>query len=110
RFEDRLQQIPNVESPGDARQIRSNRRAVVVEAMTGCAADLTEELAATFKVPSALQPSLDDWHAFIDGPFLDDLPAGHQLLRPLPFRFGFQDRRSEEHTSELQSPYDLVCR
>src|SRR5207248_9081558 len=21
-----------------------------------------------------------------------------------------QDRRSEEHTSELQSPYDLVCR
>src|SRR5207248_7977241 len=22
----------------------------------------------------------------------------------------FHDRRSEEHTSELQSPYDLVCR
>src|SRR6266705_2921827 len=25
-------------------------------------------------------------------------------------RCGEQDRRSEEHTSELQSPYDLVCR
>src|SRR5207248_5302979 len=23
---------------------------------------------------------------------------------------GFSERRSEEHTSELQSPYDLVCR
>src|SRR5207248_3940822 len=23
---------------------------------------------------------------------------------------GFLDKRSEEHTSELQSPYDLVCR
>src|SRR5207248_11020073 len=28
---------------------------------------------------------------------------GHHLLRAEP-------RRSEEHTSELQSPYDLVCR
>src|SRR5207248_9127198 len=28
--------------------------------------------------------------------------AGHRLLR--------RNRRSEEHTSELQSPYDLVCR
>src|SRR5437867_12326467 len=25
-------------------------------------------------------------------------------------RFAYRGRRSEEHTSELQSPYDLVCR
>src|SRR5207248_11021204 len=25
-------------------------------------------------------------------------------------RIGFRSKRSEEHTSELQSPYDLVCR
>src|SRR5207248_9819941 len=33
------------------------------------------------------------------------------LLGPLAFNGGpTQTHRSEEHTSELQSPYDLVCR
>src|SRR5437867_10719031 len=35
-------------------------------------------------------------------------------LRPEVLSIGYSDRekgpRSEEHTSELQSPYDLVCR
>src|SRR5207248_11760135 len=60
------------------------------------------------------------------GPSLLIFPA-HTLGSPLPIsivnsgtlRFPFSDerwntsalmRRSEEHTSELQSPYDLVCR
>src|SRR5207248_11041669 len=34
----------------------------------------------------------------------DDMPLGHILLGPAG------GKRSEEHTSELQSPYDLVCR
>src|SRR5438094_8617304 len=33
--------------------------------------------------------------------------ARHPRHRP---RDGIEDVRSEEHTSELQSPYDLVCR
>src|SRR5437867_8170896 len=32
------------------------------------------------------------------------------LLAELERRFGYGLERSEEHTSELQSPYDLVCR
>src|SRR5437867_6038069 len=36
------------------------------------------------------------------------------FTRPAPHRSGTmrsqRDSRSEEHTSELQSPYDLVCR
>src|SRR6266566_5540342 len=35
----------------------------------------------------------------------------HDLGRPFPARGGPSgDRRSEEHTSELQSPCNLVCR
>src|SRR5437867_7265370 len=42
----------------------------------------------------------------------------HHALRPLPSRARLRELaaheapevRSEEHTSELQSPYDLVCR
>src|SRR5438552_17430066 len=36
-----------------------------------------------------------------------DLPRAHQCLPRGPFARG---RRSEEHTSELQSPDHLVCR
>src|SRR5438094_3954113 len=39
--------------------------------------------------------------------FLDGFP-NMQVIDPL--RIGQNVRRSEEHTSELQSPYDLVCR
>src|SRR5207248_8013180 len=39
---------------------------------------------------------------------LFDRPTG---LPPLPLELpGLGRQRSEEHTSELQSPYDLVCR
>src|SRR5438094_7699498 len=42
------------------------------------------------------------------------LPAVQRRLRPVLPVPGLArhavDRRSEEHTSELQSPYDLVCR
>src|SRR5207248_10982000 len=37
-----------------------------------------------------------------DGLMADDQPLAHRVLA---FEY-----RSEEHTSELQSPYDLVCR
>src|SRR5437867_8931028 len=37
-------------------------------------------------------------------PCSGDLPAGWYPLQ------GRREQRSEEHTSELQSPYDLVCR
>src|SRR5438094_6120390 len=47
----------------------------------------------------------------------DALPICHVLLPARRFRQGSRllagdpaSRRSEEHTSELQSPYDLVCR
>src|SRR5437867_12029684 len=38
--------------------------------------------------------------------------VGRRFLVCVVFSFGFAQRkiRSEEHTSELQSPYDLVCR
>src|SRR5207248_10852201 len=32
------------------------------------------------------------------------------LKQPGQLQWGVHHRRSEEHTSELQSPYDLVCR
>src|SRR5438094_7099984 len=34
----------------------------------------------------------------------------HPFPRLRPLRATCERRRSEEHTSELQSPYDLVCR
>src|SRR5207248_3606695 len=36
--------------------------------------------------------------------------AFHILPPQSAFRRAFHQNRSEEHTSELQSPYDLVCR
>src|SRR5207248_3702652 len=55
-------------------------------------------------------------HEMISGPF----PAGTTGVRhfreffapfiAVPFLHPGKTRRSEEHTSELQSPYDLVCR
>src|SRR5437879_11142668 len=35
---------------------------------------------------------------------------GHESRAPLPIGAGARDSRSEEHTSELQSPMYLVCR
>src|SRR2546428_6380703 len=40
----------------------------------------------------------------------DGLPSDQQLRRLYHRRFGYHTRRSEEHTSELQSRSDLVCR
>src|SRR5207248_11190328 len=42
------------------------------------------------------------------GPYSRPGDASHSHLRPYFVRGG--EARSEEHTSELQSPYDLVCR
>src|SRR5207248_9451809 len=43
------------------------------------------------------------------GPRLQPDGAGGLRLLPVPVPAGARPR-SEEHTSELQSPYDLVCR
>src|SRR5260370_4319478 len=51
---------------------------------------------STQEVPRTGQMLLAD--EFIEGP------------RPHPFREGLSSRRSEEHTSELQSHLNLVCR
>src|SRR5437867_10638700 len=43
----------------------------------------------------------------------EDVVAGWVAAVPADFRFAVKAHRrirSEEHTSELQSPYDLVCR
>src|SRR5690625_6066169 len=45
-----------------------------------------------------------------DGHFSCDRCDEHGLLRLLGHSFGRQNRRSEEHTSELQSRGHLVCR
>src|SRR5438094_5168188 len=37
-------------------------------------------------------------------------PPGSRGHRVPSLSLGLDDSRSEEHTSELQSPYDLVCR
>src|SRR5207248_10723205 len=37
-------------------------------------------------------------------------PFTHMLMKYSPNQKPAKDFRSEEHTSELQSPYDLVCR
>src|SRR5207248_11190266 len=51
------------------------------------------------------RPAVARWHAA--------QPASDLLIGEAPFvghRFIDEQVRSEEHTSELQSPYDLVCR
>src|SRR5207248_11411144 len=45
-------------------------------------------------------------HGFLDFAFDESVRAIHQSRGEI----GFFTLRSEEHTSELQSPYDLVCR
>src|SRR5699024_12869573 len=40
----------------------------------------------------------------------DDMLLSHHLLQGFRAHPGSQRRRSEEHTSELQSRFDLVCR
>src|SRR5438094_1412491 len=52
----------------------------------------------------ACQPAPGAHHALVGGAVLEAyLPFSHHPAFDWP-------RRSEEHTSELQSPYDLVCR
>src|SRR5699024_12356769 len=47
---------------------------------------------------SRLSPPVDRW------------PRFETWLNPVPRRGAISDPRSEEHTSELQSRFDLVCR
>src|SRR5207248_7051326 len=67
--------------------------------------------------PAALQPSLSQTaHTRTRSaamPLMGPSATDRQLHRTGPFgtaRAGDSPSRSEEHTSELQSPYDLVCR
>src|SRR5207248_9787337 len=66
----------------------------------------------------------DDVYGTCDGAFAEYASARADTLAPRPSNLTFeqaaavphgaitalQGLRSEEHTSELQSPYDLVCR
>src|SRR5438094_9872275 len=45
---------------------------------------------------------------FISCPFSNLVLSGTRTLESITF--SYEGLRSEEHTSELQSPYDLVCR
>src|SRR5690348_17987893 len=49
-------------------------------------------------------------HIALDPPVLDRVPAARRLLADARFRGLISYARSEEHTSELQSPVHLVCR
>src|SRR5256885_3378002 len=40
----------------------------------------------------------------------DDMPATKYQFKPTPAQMSVAEKRSEEHTSELQSPCNLVCR
>src|SRR5207248_4264356 len=44
------------------------------------------------------------------GAHIEQVDQAARKLKLLPPLFSFDSWRSEEHTSELQSPYDLVCR
>src|SRR5207248_10433459 len=69
----------------------------------GAAQNLDEEfLPLTSEEPFRAE-ELRDWL----GQALAQLPVEQRLAVELCYELGY---RSEEHTSELQSPYDLVCR
>src|SRR5699024_7196717 len=72
--------------------------------------------------PEAAEPSiptpgdgnfdLPDWHTLTSLPAVEE-PGGSEAQEPLATqdeRKGRTPMRSEEHTSELQSRFDLVCR
>src|SRR5947208_7649866 len=48
--------------------------------------------------------------SFIFGAFFAHIGYEYFLYYPVAFAVGIQNIRSEEHTSELQSPDHLVCR
>src|SRR5438094_6466333 len=83
-----------------------------------CPAQRTAKLrccAAVLTTMSALEPSSALRKATLSNPSMPEVDAmrcapGHRGIgeRRLPQRR--RRLRSEEHTSELQSPYDLVCR
>src|SRR5256885_11132733 len=69
-------------------------KAVYTEKILGPMTDLTEELAAEFGEPKIFRP-------YRDIRFSKD---------KTPYKTHIGATRSEEHTSELQSPCNLVCR
>src|SRR5207249_10711938 len=50
------------------------------------------------------------WHASLDGPLRPHLALFSLLTASCCWRCWNGERRSEEHTSELQSRFDIVCR
>src|SRR6266516_3715523 len=87
--------------PGPSRYAGQSVAVTVAEAGTAMAISPAPAIAAN--APRSLLP----WRAakrFISAPF-----AGDQQLYGRP-QGGAHPARSEEHTSELQSPYDLICR
>src|SRR5438552_6843593 len=65
------------------------------------------ELASSFHADEAVYISVGDG-ATSEGEFWESLNGA--CARALPVFFVVEDIRSEEHTSELQSPDHLVCR
>src|SRR5437016_8552570 len=105
--------------------VQENRAAVGLREVPGCVADRAGESAAHVPEELALEQRLG-WRAAVDGQerplaaravrvdgACDELLAGAALAeeehRAAPGR-NARDRRSEEHTSELQSLTNLVCR
>src|SRR5438094_2967891 len=63
--------------------------------------------------PAPTMKSLDQIEArtaISSAPFTINQPGSYYLTKNLNVTNGDAIRRSEEHTSELQSPYDLLCR
>src|SRR5256885_420295 len=52
----------------------------------------------------------EDFHAAVHGTAAGRVVGSHGLVRATAFGGDASARRSEEHTSELQSPCNLVCR
>src|SRR5437867_7193315 len=78
--------------------------------LEGCAAECAEFLRVMRRLGDKLGPLLLQFRYFRKDEFPDPNPFIDRLARFLPSMNGLGSGRSEEHTSELQSPYDLVCR
>src|SRR5207248_10609606 len=78
--------------------------------------DLSKVILAEFREAVRLRPDFADAHnnmGLVLAQGNEDQAAIAEFREALRIRPDFADaqaNRSEEHTSELQSPYDLVCR